>query len=68
MGAGEGSGFSGNEGCKVFCPGVVGIGCTMTGGAGTEPAAVVAVCVVVDSDAVSDILRSLVSVSMFCWA
>lgn len=55
--------MSGNEGCKVFCAGVVGTGCTITGGAGVE---LVAACVVVDSDVTSDILTSFVSDSAFC--
>ena len=61
MGVGEGQGFSGNEGCKVFCAGVVGTGCAITGGT---------VAIVVDSGVGSDIFTSFVSTSAFCraWA
>ena len=64
MGVGEEPGFSGKEGCRVFCAGVIGTGCTITGGAArVEP--VIAV-VAVDSDAPSDIFTSFISVSAFC--
>ena len=61
IGVGEELGFSGNEGCKVFCAGVVGTGCTITSGTGVGP-------VVAGSGAASDIFTSFVSVSVFCCA
>jgi len=63
---GEEGGLSGNEGCKTFCAGVVGTGCTITGGADVEPVTAAVVCVVVDSDVASDIFTSLTSLSAFC--
>jgi hypothetical protein len=60
-GAGEEPGFRGNEGCKVFCVGIVGTGWTITGGAGV-------VAVAVDSGVASDIFTSFGSGSTFCWA
>jgi len=65
MGVGEEPGFNGNDGCNVFCAGVVGTGCAITGGAGVGVAAVAGV---VDSGMTSDIFTSFVSVSVFCWA
>ena len=60
-GAGEEPGFSGNDGCRVFCAGIVGTGWAISGGAGVATADVV-----VDSGVASNIFTSFVSVSAFC--
>ena len=59
-GVGDELGFSGNEGCNVFCAGAVGTGCTIT--SGTD----VVVTAVAGSSAVSDIFTSFASASVCC--
>lgn len=61
MVAGEEGASSGKDGCRVFCADVVGTGCTITGGTGVEP-----VAVVVGSDVASDVFTSLTSSSVIC--